>query len=71
MLGVSNNLLKLEKKLNSELDTILEHEEAMWFQKSHTEWIAYGDRSKYQVFILHGYYQKTTEQSDRLKNLEG
>ncbi|XP_075481174.1 uncharacterized protein LOC142521884 [Primulina tabacum] len=38
-----HRLLKLETKLKQELDTILEQEELMWFQKSREEWIVSGD----------------------------
>ncbi|XP_073051225.1 uncharacterized protein [Primulina eburnea] len=40
-----HRLLKLETKLKQELDTVLEQEELMWFQKSREEWIVSGDRN--------------------------
>ncbi|XP_075499925.1 uncharacterized protein LOC142538495 [Primulina tabacum] len=40
-----HRLLKLETKLKKELDTVLEQEELMWFQKSREEWIVSGDRN--------------------------
>lgn len=45
MRAVSNNLLKLEIKLNLELNLILEQKELLWFQKSRSEWIALGYRN--------------------------
>lgn len=41
----TNGLLKLERKLQLELDEILKQEEVMWFQKSRCEWIDSGDRN--------------------------
>ncbi|XP_058762592.1 uncharacterized protein LOC131635973 [Vicia villosa] len=41
----NRGLLKLEKKLQEELKTILRQEELMWFQRSRTKWLVDGDRN--------------------------
>ena len=41
----NSHLSKLEKKLQQELETILNQEELLWFQKSRDEWIHSGDRN--------------------------
>lgn len=41
----SNWLLELESNLKMELETILSHEELLWYQKSRREWISCGDRN--------------------------
>lgn len=41
----SNGLLKLERKLQLELDEVLKQEEVMCFQKSRCDWISSGDRN--------------------------
>lgn len=38
-------LLESESKLFKELDTVLEQEELIWYQKSRERWITYGDRN--------------------------
>ncbi|KAK2417953.1 hypothetical protein QL285_040194 [Trifolium repens] len=38
-------LERLEQQLQRELDTVLQQEEAMWFQKSRSQWIKDGDRN--------------------------
>ena len=43
--GKIANLLKLERKLQRDLDDVLEQEELLWFQRSREEWIASGDRN--------------------------
>ncbi|KAL4284355.1 hypothetical protein GQ457_16G011300 [Hibiscus cannabinus] len=43
--STSLNLLQLEGDLKNELDSVLEQEEHMWHQKSHSNWIAKGDRN--------------------------
>lgn len=43
--SASNGLLNLEKKLNLELNLILEQDEIMWFHKSRMKWIALEDRN--------------------------
>jgi hypothetical protein len=35
----------LEQQLQRELDLVLQQEEAMWFQKSRSQWIKDGDRN--------------------------
>ncbi|KAL8151606.1 hypothetical protein V2J09_021414 [Rumex salicifolius] len=42
--GVSSNLFRLEAQLKKELNTILLHEETLWMQKSHEQWLASRDR---------------------------
>ena len=46
-LPTQNNpgLLKLEKKLQKELDLTLQQEELLWYQRYREEWIALGDRN--------------------------
>ena len=46
-LPTQNNpgLLKLEKKLQKELDLTLQQEELLWYQRSREEWIALRDRN--------------------------
>ena len=41
----SSNLIKLERKLQKELDSFLDQEELLWFQKSREDWITSGDRN--------------------------
>ncbi|KAL4354245.1 hypothetical protein GQ457_06G016820 [Hibiscus cannabinus] len=41
----SAKMVKLEAKLQLELDTLLEHEESLWKQKSRSDWIKFGDRN--------------------------
>ena len=41
----SRHLLKLEKKLQFEMNIVLNQEELMWFQRSREEWIHSGDRN--------------------------
>ena len=41
----TNNLLKLQKKLQKELDLILRQEELYWFQSSREDWLTSGDRN--------------------------
>lgn len=41
----SNFLVNLEKRLQKELDVLLNLEEMKWFQKAKTEWIKSGDRN--------------------------
>ena len=41
----SQKLLKLERKLQLDLDTVLDQEEIMWYQRSREEWITSGDRN--------------------------
>jgi hypothetical protein len=38
-------LERLEHQLQRELDLVLQQEEAMWFQKSQSQWIKDGDRN--------------------------
>ena len=38
-------MLKLEKKIQQELDIVLNQEELLWFQKSREEWITSGDKN--------------------------
>ncbi|XVF74117.1 hypothetical protein PTKIN_Ptkin13bG0034500 [Pterospermum kingtungense] len=54
-LGVRNNnrLIKLENKLQRELQVVLQQEELLWFQKSREEWIKSGDCNI-------GYYHAST-----------
>ena len=40
----SQKMLKMEKKLQQELDTILNLEEIFWYKKSREKWITSGDR---------------------------
>ncbi|XP_019157735.1 PREDICTED: uncharacterized protein LOC109154388 [Ipomoea nil] len=40
-----SDLIKLNKKLQKELEEILNQEELYWFQKSREDWIASGDRN--------------------------
>ncbi|KAK8636045.1 hypothetical protein V6N13_004755 [Hibiscus sabdariffa] len=41
----TKGLLKLEQKLLTELETLLDHEEQLWKQKSRMDWIQFGDRN--------------------------
>lgn len=43
--GRKPGLVKLEKKLQNELDEILGQEEMIWFQKSREEWIISGEKT--------------------------
>ena len=43
--NASPGLLKLERKLQIELETILLQEELLWFQKSRCQWLESGDRN--------------------------
>ena len=41
----NNHLIKLEKKLQAELETTLNQEEILRFQRSKEEWIGYRERN--------------------------
>ncbi|KAL4347365.1 hypothetical protein GQ457_17G005960 [Hibiscus cannabinus] len=41
----SAKMVKLEAKLQLELETLLEHEESLWKQKSRSDWIKFSDRN--------------------------
>ncbi|KAK8604545.1 hypothetical protein V6N13_099483 [Hibiscus sabdariffa] len=41
----STKLAKLEIKLQRELESLLDHEELLWKQKAHSDWIQFGDRN--------------------------
>lgn len=41
----NHRLLKLHIKLKKDLETVLEQEELLWFQKSTEDWIVLGDRN--------------------------
>ncbi|XP_075475200.1 uncharacterized protein LOC142505939 [Primulina tabacum] len=41
----NRGLIKLEKRLRDDLDTVLQQEELLWCQKSREEWIILGDRN--------------------------
>lgn len=41
----NNHLLKLEKKIQVELENILNQVELLWYQRSREEWILSGDRN--------------------------
>ncbi|XP_019168955.1 PREDICTED: uncharacterized protein LOC109164864 [Ipomoea nil] len=43
--AVSGSLQALDRRLNMELNTVLDQEETLWFQKSRTSWIKDGDRN--------------------------
>lgn len=38
-------LLKLERRLKREWTEVLMHEEIMWMQKSHVDWLRFGDQN--------------------------
>lgn len=41
----TNNLIKLEAKIKTEMDSVLYQEELLWFERSREQWITSGDRS--------------------------
>ncbi|KAL4353703.1 hypothetical protein GQ457_06G025370 [Hibiscus cannabinus] len=41
----TKGLLKLEQKLLTELESVLDHEEQLWKQKARMDWIQFGDRN--------------------------
>ncbi|CAI0395768.1 unnamed protein product [Linum tenue] len=41
----SPGLLKLQAKLEAELDAVLAQEELLWFQRSREQWVHYGERN--------------------------
>lgn len=43
--GHSPSLVRLEKELLAEYNSVLKQEEIYWFQKSRVEWLQLGDRS--------------------------
>ncbi|XP_074290582.1 uncharacterized protein LOC141617299 [Silene latifolia] len=65
-----HHLIKLEARLRKELDTILEREELLWYQKSRVEFIRDGDRntSYFQVSTL---VRRWRNRINLLKNDEG
>lgn len=42
---MTTNLIKLDKKVRPDLESIPHQEELLWFQKSRSDWIALGDRN--------------------------
>lgn len=44
-MGRNSSLIKLEAKLRRELDTILNQEETLWYQKARVDWLQDGDRN--------------------------
>ncbi|CAL1361155.1 unnamed protein product [Linum trigynum] len=43
--GFSPGLYKLQKKLEKELDDVLEQEEILWYQRSRENWVKFGERN--------------------------
>lgn len=43
--GRNSSLMKLENKLRRKLDTVLQQEEILWYQKARVDWINDGDRN--------------------------
>lgn len=66
----SRGLIKLEEKLQKELDNVLHQEEMLWFQKSRMEAIRDGDRNT-KIFHLSTVIRRKRNRIDMLKNNEG
>ena len=66
----NQKLLKLEKELQQDLDTILNHEELFWFQKSREEWIASGERNT-KFYHVSSLVQKSKIRITALRNSTG
>lgn len=43
LMHIRNDLIRLERKLRKELQSTLQHEELLWYQRSREEWITSGD----------------------------
>ncbi|CAL1353594.1 unnamed protein product [Linum trigynum] len=43
--GFSPGLFKLQKKLEAELDRVLEQEEMLWFHRAREKWVQFGERN--------------------------
>ena len=52
-----HSLYRLETKLKQKLEEILSQEELLWYQKSHRDWIRYGDRNT-SFFSSENYYKE-------------
>lgn len=63
-------LVKLERKLQKELDDILLQEEIRWFQKSREEWIVSGDRNT-QFYHMATIIKRKNNKVTRLLSYEG
>lgn len=61
LMGKHSGLVKLEKRLQDELDDVLYQEELHWYQKSREEWITSGDRN------THFYHMATVIRRARKK----
>ena len=61
------HLLKLEKKLQTELESTLNQEEIMWFQRSREEWIRSGE-SNTRFYHAATTVRKNRKKVDSLKN---
>ena len=66
----TNNLLKLEKKLQRELDLILRQEELIWFQRSCEDWINSGGRNT-KFYHASTIVRRSRNKIRALKNSEG
>lgn len=68
--GPNDFLTRLQKELWSELEDILFQEETLWFQKSRSKWLQFGDKkSRYFHFNTIVHHQKNLV--DRLMDRNG
>ena len=62
--------MKLERKLQKDLETMLSQEELIWYQRSREEWIQSGDRNTWADHASTMIW-KDRNMIDNLKNNDG
>ena len=63
-------MIKLERKIQKELETTLQREELIWYQRSREDWIASGDRNT-KFYHASTLVRRSRNKIESLKNANG